>query len=288
MRFGSDDFSYSVVKGWGRLPQGWRFGWMPGVAVDSRDRVYVYSRSEHPLVVFSREGDFVASWGEDVLEDAHGIFIDGEDNVYCVDRETHCVRRFEPDGSLSMTLGTPGLEGAKGEPFQLPTDLAIDADGFLYVTDGYGNFRVHKFTAEGQLLKSWGREGSGPGEFQLPHGIRVDPKGRLLVADRTNNRIQLFDTEGTYLDEWTGLHHPDSIHISEGVVYVAELDQRVSIWTLDGRKLTEWGGGEHSSTPGEFAGAPHGICTDSRGDLYVGQVHMDGGLQKFTRQKVTP
>ncbi|OGG50535.1 MAG: hypothetical protein A3F84_20435 [Candidatus Handelsmanbacteria bacterium RIFCSPLOWO2_12_FULL_64_10] len=286
MTFGSGAHTYKVQEGWARPPDGWKFGWIPAVAVDSQDRIYVYSRSEHPMVVFDREGNFLASWGEDILKDAHGIFIDAQDHVYCVERQTHCMRKFTPDGRLLMTLGAPGQEGADGQPFRLPTDIAFDSKGDMYISDGYGNARVHKYTAHGQWIKSWGRPGAGPGEFNLPHCVRVDRHDRLLVADRSNNRIQFFDTDGNYLMEWTGLNHPDTIFIDEDdIVYVAELDQRVSILTLEGRRLTDWGRGVKSETPGEFRACPHGIWADSRGDLYVSEVQTDGRIQKFIRQR---
>ena len=284
MTFGEGLFTYRVDVGWGTLPDGIEFGWVPGVAVDSRDRLYVYSRSEHPMVVFDREGNFVASWGEDVLKDAHGIFIDAEDRIFCVERNTHCVRQLTVEGELVMTMGTPDREGPDGEPFNKPTDIAFDSQGYMYVSDGYGNRRVHKFTPEGEKILSWGEEGKGPGQFDFPHCVRIDRNDRVMVADRTNDRIQFFDTDGKYTGEWSGLHKPDTIHIDDDdIVYIAELENRVSIWTLEGKKLAEWGGGEKSDLPGEFKGFPHGIWTDSRGDLYVGQVHTDGGLQKFIR-----
>lgn len=285
MAFGSGDFVYEVEKDWWTLPEGWSFGWIPAIAIDSKDQVHVYSRSEHPMMVFDIDGNFLTCWGNEILKDAHGIYIDGDDNIYCVERETHCMRKFTNEGELLMTIGTPGQQGNKGEPFNLPTDLAFDAAGDMYITDGYGNARVHKYSADGELIKSWGEPGSGPGQFDLPHCVRVDKNDRLLVADRENNRIQFFDTDGNYLHEWTGLHEPDTIYIDGEIVYIAELQQRVSIWTLDGEKLTEWGGGKESEKPGEFLKCPHGLWLDSKGDLYVSEVQADARLQKFVRQR---
>lgn len=285
MAFGSGKYTYDVQSDWAKLPNDWKFGWIPAIAVDSQDRVFVYSRSEHPLVIFDTGGNFLEEWGYDVLKDAHGIFIDKDDNVYCVERNTHCVHKFDKTGKLLMTLGTPDKAGAEGEPFNLPTDLGIDSQGNLYISDGYGNARVHKYSPEGERIKSWGKPGSGPGEFNLPHCVRVDRNDRLLVADRGNNRIQLFDIGGNYLGEWTGFTHPDMIHIdTDDTVYVSELDQRVTILNLDGEVLAQWGGNVKSSKPGEFLACPHGIWTDSRGDLYVGEVQADNRLQKFIRK----
>jgi DNA-binding beta-propeller fold protein YncE len=154
MRVGYGDYQYEVIADWARWPAGWNFGWIPSVAVDSQDRVHVYSRSEHPMVVFDRDGNFLTSWGDDVLKDAHGIFIDAEDNVYCTERDTHCVHKFNRDGELVWTLGSPGIPRPPGVPFNKPTDLAIAPDGCFFVSDGYGNFKVHKYSSQGVLLKS--------------------------------------------------------------------------------------------------------------------------------------
>jgi sugar lactone lactonase YvrE len=286
MRYGDGDYTYEAIEEWAKLPEGWRFGWIPAVATDSQDRVFVYSRSEHPLVIFDRTGNFLASWGEDILLDAHGIYIDAEDNVYCTERNTHCVRKFNRNGDLVLTLGTPGRQAeADGDPFRLPTDLAIASTGDLFVSDGYGNARVHKYSPDGKLIKSWGSWGSGPGEFGLSHCVRVDRYDRVWVCDREHNRIEIFDLDGKFLDEWAGLYHPDTIFFDrdKDVVYIAELDQQVSIYDFDRKLLAQWGGRRKSDTPGEFKANPHGIWVDSVGDLYVGEVQVDGRLQKFVR-----
>ncbi|MDE0317490.1 MAG: peptidyl-alpha-hydroxyglycine alpha-amidating lyase family protein [Candidatus Poribacteria bacterium] len=286
MIFGQGTHQYTVQENWWTLPDGWEFGWIPAVAVDSQDRVYVYSRSEHPMVVFDRDGNFLTSWGDDILKDAHGIFIDADDNIYCVERETHVMRKFTTEGELLMTLGTPDEAGAEGEPFNLPTDFALGPDGEMYISDGYGNARVHKYSPDGELIKSWGKPGTGPGEFDLPHCVRVDPRNRLMVADRENNRIQFFTLDGEYIEEWGDLLQPDTIFIDEDeLVYIAELDQRISIMTLDGEVVSQWGSERGSTVPGEFLACPHGIWVDSHGDIYVGEVQADARLQKYIRQR---
>ena len=152
MQVGYGEYRYEAASDWAKLPPGWTFGWIPGVAVDSQDRVYVYSRSEHPIVVFDPDGNFLTSWGDDVLENAHGIFIDGDDNIYCTEWSSHCVHKFNTEGQLQWTLGTPGIPRPPGLPFNLPTDLAMAPDGCLFVSDGYGNSKVHKYSADGVLL----------------------------------------------------------------------------------------------------------------------------------------
>ena len=286
MIFGQGTHQYKVDENWWTLPDGWEFGWIPAVAVDSQDRVYVYSRSEHPMVVFDRDGNFLTSWGDDILKDAHGIFIDDEDNVFCVERETHVMHKFTTDGELLMTLGTMDHPGSEGEPFNLPTDLALGPDGEMFISDGYGNARIHKFSPDGDMIKSWGKPGTGPGEFDLPHCVRVDPRNRVMVADRENNRIQFFTLDGEYIEEWGDLLEPDTIYIDEDeLVYIAELGQRVSIMTLDGEVVSQWGSERGSTVPGEFLACPHGIWLDSHGDIYVGEVQADARLQKYIRQK---
>ena len=286
MVFGQGTHQYTVQEDWWTLPEGWEFGWVPAVAVDSQDRVYVYSRSEHPMVVFDRDGNFIDSWGDDILKDAHGIFLDADDNIYCTERETHVIRKFTTDGELLMTLGTPDVPGGEGEPFNLPTDFALGPDGEMYISDGYGNARVHKYSPDGELIKSWGQPGTGPSEFDLPHCVRVDPRNRLMVADRENNRIQFFTLDGEYIEEWGDLLQPDTIYIDDDdLVYIAELGQRISIMTLDGEVVSQWGSEPGSTVPGEFFAGPHGIWLDSHGDIYVGEVQADARLQKFIRQR---
>jgi streptogramin lyase len=276
--------NYNLVEGWGRLPVGWRWGTISAVACDSKDRVYVYTRGEHPLIIFDRAGDFIDSWGEGVVQMAHGMYIDGADHVFCTDRGAHCVYQFSPAGEVVMTFGTPGKPGDDGESFDQPTDVAVTSTGTIYISDGYGNRRVHKYSSDGRRLLTWGTQGKGAGQFALPHSVRVDRYGRVWVCDRENNRIELFDGDGHYLKEWVDLSRPDTCYLNstEDIVYVAELEYQVSIYTLEGQLINRWGG-ESSEQPGQFLGWPHGIWGDSHGDLYVCEVNAEGRLQKFKK-----
>jgi DNA-binding beta-propeller fold protein YncE len=273
---------YEVIEGWGKLPEGWELKQVAGVAVDSRDRVYVLNRGEHPVIVFSREGEFIKSWGEGVFANAHGAYIDARDNVFCVDNADHTVRKFTTEGEILMTIGTRGVPGEGGAPFNRPTKAALTPEGEIYVSDGYGNNRVHRFSAEGEHLLSWGEPGTGPGQFNLPHGVWYR-EGRVYVADRQNDRIQVFTPEGEFVEEWGDLIRPCDLYIdSAGLVYVPELRHRVSILGLDGELLARWGGIE-SREPGLFV-APHCTWTDSEGSLYVGEVLEGQRIQKFVRR----
>jgi DNA-binding beta-propeller fold protein YncE len=303
------EYGYGADDHWAKLPSGWGWPEVAGVATDSRDRVFVFNRGEHPVVVFDRDGTFLSSWGEGLFARPHGLTVGPDDSVYTCDDLGHTVRKFTPDGRLLMTLGTgqPSDTGATsmdyrsvrraGPPFHYPTNRAISPEGDLYVSDGYGNACVHKFSPDGRLLFSWGEPGSGPGQFHLPHGIAVDRRGVVYVADRENSRVQLFSPEGRFLAEWTDVARPCQVFIGrDEKVYVAELGFRAGVWPgtsfpagatggrlsifdVKGNLLARWGGGESPCAAGDFF-APHDVCVDSRGAVYVGEVVWSGGANK--------
>lgn len=293
MKVGSGKHTYELVEGWGQLPDGWEWGQVGGVAVDSQDRVHVFTRTPHPLMVFDREGAFLYSWGEGFLEDAHGIHIGPDDSIYLVDRSPQVAMKFTHDGQLLFTMGNRGQPSDTGyteqnpkvlhagPPFHHPTDASLSPQGEIWISDGYRNCRVHKFSADGKLLFSFGEPGDGPGQFVLVHSV-WEHKSRLYVADRQNNRLQVFTPEGRHLETWPGFLQPCKIFIDiNDIIYVAELGSRVSIVDLQGNVLARWGG-ERTHEPGLFW-APHGIWTDSYGDLYVSEVLEGKRVQKFRR-----
>jgi DNA-binding beta-propeller fold protein YncE len=321
-----DRVSFEVCQGWGALPDGWRLVEVAGVATDSHGQVFVFNRGDHPVIIFDRDGRFVGSWGEGLFARPHGITIGPDDAVYCTDDFDHTVKKFTPLGELVGMLGKSGCPsdtGATstdfrticraGPPFHYPTNLALAADGSMYIADGYGNARVHRYSPDGRHLSSWGGPGGAPGEFRVPHGIAVGPDGTVVVADRENSRLQFFSPDGAFLQEWTDVARPcQVVDDAVGRVYVAELGFRAGMWPgttapspdapggrisvfdRDGRLLVRWGGGSNPCTPGDFF-APHDLCLDSRGDLYVGEVTWSAGgnrgvvpadcnsLQKFAR-----
>lgn len=308
---GNGKYRYGAVPDWAKLPAGWSFIEVVGIATDSRDRVFVFCRGEHPVIIFEVDGTFVGSWGEGLFSRPHGITIGPRDEVWCTDDRDHTVRKFTAEGKLLQTLGKSGqpsdtgIDGMDyrtikqpGPPFNLPTNLAIAPSGELYVTDGYGNARVHKFSADGKLLFSWGSPGAGPGQFNLPHGIAIDRRGRVYVADRENSRIQVFSADGKFLTEWTDTGRPMQIFFdAHDKAFVCDVGFRaglfpfqtpppppvrgayVSVFDSEGQLLSRWGGSENPCAPGDFF-APHGICVDSRGGVYVGEVVMSAGGNK--------
>lgn len=276
--------TYKVVEGWDKLPEGWKYTQVAGVAVDSKDRVYVFNRGKHPVIVFDRDGNFLTSWGEGVFGRAHGIYISPDDSIYCADDGDHTIRKFTTEGELQLTIGNPGLT-LYGSPFNRPTDAAISPSGDIYVSDGYGNSMVHKFTSRGNFILSWGMYGEGPGQFIIPHGIWVHSDGRVFVADRQNHRIQIFTPQGELIDQWTGFRQPCTIYMDkENKVYVPELQARMSVLSIEGELLARWGGDRaRAKEPGQFY-APHCAWADSHGDLYVGEVLEGQRIQKFVKE----
>ncbi len=217
---GSGTHTYEVIENWAEVPEGWH---MPAaaVAVDSQDRVYCYNRDpHHPIVVFDRDGRFLYDWGDGEAEFAHAIVIDAEDHLWLVDRDRGQILKYTTDGKLLDSIGDRGFRSDTGVapanfsskayqdvthgggPFNLPTDIAFAPSGEMFITDGYGNARVHKFAADGAYMFSWGEPGTGPGEFNMPHGVHIDRQGRVLVCDRENDRVQVFTQDGEYLSTW--------------------------------------------------------------------------------------
>src|SRR6185437_2293389 len=174
---------YAVERPWGELPFGTRFGGVSNVAVDSRDRVYVYQRADPPLIIFNSDGSFAGSLASGLVADAHGIDIDAKDQIWLIDRDVHVIHAIDQSGNVAGSIGTPGRPSFQG-PFNHPAGVAVAPDGEIYVADGYGNSRVHRFAADGTLLSSWGKPGGGNGEFTTPHAVAIDPHNRVIVADR--------------------------------------------------------------------------------------------------------
>jgi len=246
--------------------------------------VYVYNRGEHPMMVFEADGTFVTSWGEGVFTRAHGVTLGPDGHLYCADDDGHRIFVCTLAGEVLSTIGGPA-PAQSGRPFNRPTKVAFDPHtGEMYVSDGYGNARVHKYTAGGRLLFSWGEYGTDPGQFNLVHSVAVDASGRVYVADRENHRVQVFDAEGTFLEQWVNMHRPRGLHIDGDLAYVGQppthlavnadypnIGACVSIHDLSGRRLARLGDVRPGEAPGQFV-APHGLAVDSRGDLYVGEV----------------
>ncbi len=257
---GAGDFRYEYQPGWAQTPDGVSIREPSGVAVDSTDRVYVYQRVGPPVLVFDRDGHFLEAWERrnGIPMDAHHIHVGPDDTIYLTDRDAHQVLIYDTAGNLQRSLGTRD-RAAMQAPFNHPADVCVAPSRELYVADGYGNSSVHRFSAAGDYIGSFGSPGSGPGQFRVPHSISVSRDGRVYVADRENNRVQVFTPEGEFQAEWTDFKCPMGVHIdADQVVYVTDQIPRVSIYTLDGELL---------SRGRTFEGA-HQVYTDSEGSIY--------------------
>src|SRR3954462_12380042 len=212
---GAGDYRYKQIHDFLKLPTGESFGLVSRVATDSQDRVYVFQRKDPPVVVFDPAGKYLGAWGAGEITDPHGLKI-VDDVVYTTDRSDSVVKSFTLDGKPLLELGQRGVHSDTGNitnwlaeraagPFNHPTEMMPHPNGDIYVTDGYRNARVHRFTRDGRLLASWGMPGKAEGEFHRPHSLAIDPEGKLYVADRANKRIQMFSPEGGFLGTWTGM-----------------------------------------------------------------------------------
>ncbi len=258
--------------------------------MDAKDRVYLFNRGDHPVVVLDQDGAFVRAWGQGIFENPHGAAIGPDQSLYLTDNFDHTVRKFSLEGKLLLEIGTPGVSSGfmSGKPFCKCTHSAVGPSGDIFVSDGYHNACIHKFDPAGKSLKSWGTPGTGPGEFNLPHNICCDPDGWIYVADRENSRVQVFDQNGRFEAQINNMHRPSGLAITPGSCpdcivgelasylavnrdfpnlgpFVSVLDQKSNLLSrLDAKQGAGMG-------PGQFL-SPHTIAYDSHGDLYVGDV----------------
>ena len=273
------DFRFEVDEGWGRLPGDMRTGVVTGVVVDSQDRVYLCQQQQDPpILVMDGDGNFLDSWGSGYVVEPHTMYIGPDDVIYLADRGAHVAMKLSVSGEVLLEVGNRGQpsdtgcfedEGVvlrAGGPFNRPTRLSPSPSGDLYASDGYRNCRVHRFAADGQLITSWGRPGGdGPGAFYSPHCLWVDGDGRIYVCDRNNNRIQIFDSEGEFVTQWTNVQLPTDLHIGQdGLFYLAERESGDAVENLltvrdgEGNILASW------RTP-----RSHQIWPDAHGDIYL-------------------
>ena len=312
--WGAGDYRYEVVSDWPSVE-------IPGVAADvacdSSGRVYAVVRDPAPdgriggilpgsgrMMVFESDGtpahDLMSAWESVRFSAPHGLWINSDDEVFHADTGLHSVTKYDPRGNvlLEMAADDSGSTGAPGEPFNMPTRATQSSSGDIFVSDGYGQNRVHRFTASGDHIVSWGEgdpvfiqaflgqevtgeAGTGPGAFNLPHHVLVDDQDNVYVMDRSNTRCQIFSIDGVYITEWNDVVGPnDAVIDSQGAMHIVSY-AGVEIRSLSGELLGRWG--EKGEGPGKFTNSPHGMCIDANENLYIGEVGGNNRLQKFVR-----
>jgi DNA-binding beta-propeller fold protein YncE len=257
-----------------------------GVAPDGR--VYVFNRGQWPVMVFDTGGHLLDTWGAGEFVRPHGIAFDIDGNLYLTDVGLHTIQKRTPDGTLLMEIGEPRRPSPahRGIPFNQPTQVAVHSDtGEIFVSDGYGNSAVHRFSPDGKLMKSWGEPGDGPGQFSLPHAVCFVGDDQLLVADRENFRLQLFTFDGEFLAQ-KHMHKPQALFAGRGDdtnIYVAEgrsvplmeaatgLGRRITVLDRELNEVTRFGNDAGGEAPDQFI-SPHGIAVDATGSIYVAEV----------------
>ena len=259
------------------MPDNWSFGRVSSVATDSNGQVFVFHRGDvaDPIIVFDAEGNYLRSFGRDLnFGNEHGLRIDRYDNIWITDNGDHQVMKFTNDGELLLTLGIKGQAGTTDDTFDRPADIAFGPNDELYVADGYGNSRVVKFDAEGNFVTTWGTPGSATGEFDLVHSVAVDSQGRVYASDRENNRIQIFDENGTFLKMWTNLGATQNIFITpdDQVWVITHRDnvENITYDTLAGRIM------RIDIETGEVLAAMespgHWIDVSANGEIFIGSL----------------
>ena len=289
-----------VDTSWPQKPESFEWAQMPGVTLDARDQVYIFTRSGPAVQVYKADGTFVRAWNSGDFSGAHYIRIDSEGNVWTANITDHVIRKHSPEGRLLLTLGQQGVAGTDKGHFDKPTDMAVLPSGEIFVTDGYGNRRVVHFDANGRYVNEWGQEGNQPGQFALPHSIVADSKGRLFVADRENARIQVFDTAGKLLAVWENVVTPWGLWLTKNEelwvcgsscvkkqgtdehIVLPPPDQVVMKMNLKGEVLLRIPLPKTAVPPGKSGELDwvHGIAVDSKDNIYLGDI-QGKRAQKF-------
>ena len=304
---------YHAVENWGKLPEGRAWGSTSGVDIDpDGSSVWVAERCGAfappslmkpgtpfacdgsdlpPILKFDASGKLVKAFGEGLLLFPHGLHVDREGNVWVTDGlgkdgKGHQVFKFSPDGRVLMTLGKAGVAGNGPDEFNAPSAVVVAPNGDIFVADGHGgntNARIVKFSKDGKFIKTWGKKGSAQGELDIPHALAMDSRGRLFVGDRQNNRIQIFDQDGNYIDQWFQFSRPSGVFIDKNdMIYVADSESESVSKNHDGWRRGIRVGRLRDGVVTAFipdpverttgTSAAEGVAADAKGNIYGAEV----------------
>jgi peptidylamidoglycolate lyase len=301
-------FRYQLVKDWLALPDSFILGNPTGIGIDTYQNVFVFHRADRkwPLIgsmpssyissktilqLDGRNGQLINSWGDNFFIMPHGLTVDDNNNIWVTDAGRHQVFKFSHDGKLLLTLGEARVPGNDSTHFNRPTDVAVTKDGSFYVSDGYRNSRIVKFSSSGHYLFQWGTKGNDESEFDIPHGICLDTKGNVYVADRENKRVQVFDAAGKLLEQWThkGFGGVCSVAFNRLTGNIVAVDDATSWFKLKhkGSDLIFFDSAGNVSArlgrSGAYTGPRcwyHDVAVDAKGNVYTGDI-LGNQIQKF-------
>ena len=292
---------YRPVANWAQLPSGMKWGGVISIEPDARGNIWVFHRGDTPILKFDRSGKYLAGFGAGMFVQAHGMTIDRDGNVWVTDSQDkdgkgQQVFKFSPEGKLLMTLGKAGVVGEGPDRFSGPSDVVVAPNGDIFVADGHvamSNGRIVKFSKDGKFIKAWGKLGSGPGEFNVPHSIAMDSRGRLFVADRSNNRLQIFDQNGTLLDQWKQFGRPSGVYIDRNdTIYVADSQSNatqnpgfkrgIRIGSAKDGKVTALIPFVEPEPDKNNNNGAEGVGADAKGNVYAAEVST-GMFRKYSK-----
>lgn len=300
---------YMLVKNWLNLPKDLKLGNPTGISIDTNQNIVVFHRADREwplfgsmpdkpiqnktvLIINKDNGKLIESWGDNLFLMPHGLTVDKQNNIWVTDVGLHQVFKFTHDGKLLMTLGKAKIAGNDSSHFNKPTGVAIANDGSFYVSDGYGNSRVVKFSPQGKYLFEWGKKGNKEGEFNIPHGLALDRSGNVYIADRENSRIQVFDANGKFLKQYTdksfGAICSVAFNKSQTTLFAVDdftflkIKHRGSdifIFDTSGQVRTRFGRSGFYKGPTSWY---HDLTIDKDENIYVGDI-LGNTIQKFTK-----
>jgi DNA-binding beta-propeller fold protein YncE len=304
---------YKTITNWAHLPDGRKWGSTAGVAIGPDGNIWAYDRCGanscadsdlDPILEFEPSGRLLRHFGKGLFVQPHGLSVDKDGNVWVTDDQAKDgkglqVFKFSPNGRVLMMLGKKGVAGESADTFGAPSAAIVAPNGDIFVADGHNgcncnNSRIVKFSKDGKFIKEFGKKGSGPGELDLPHALAFDSRGRLFVADRSNNRVQIFDQNGGFIAVWKQFGRPSGLYISKDILYVSDSESTaqegyghdpgvrrgIRIGSVRDGKITAF---IPDPAPDGITSMAEGVAADRDGNVYGAEVGpMD--LKKYVKR----